>query len=606
MRRFLPLCAGLLLVPLAPAADPPKAVVPPTPAATPAPAKGTAPAPAKGADDSQTLVYLGRPRPVLLRMHVLIDGKPYSAAWDEFMKKLFDYLDVNGDGTLSREEAGRVPTVQMLRNHYLGIIAINAGGGNVAPFAELDANKDGKVTRDELKAYYRRQGLGSFQVRGASSQGQSGALTEALFKYLDTNHDGKLSREELAAAGEVLHRLDIDEDEMISQEELVPSTNPYGQVFFGVVDTGMGQKVTGPFEVLGPGEAPAKAVKALLDHFDKDKNGKLSRSESGFDEATFARLDINKDGQLDAGELQKWLAGPSDLELTVRLGGLPRRKQPGGLLRAVVNASPAPNAAVEVVPGKDWPLAASAKTEGQAVVLTHGIARIDVRGSDTLGRFGGARGFYLQQFKMALKDKKDYLEKKDLDNNGNNQFLRGLFTFADRNGDGKLTEKELTAFFDAIDGGASASVSLSVSDHGPGLFELLDANRDGRLSIRELRTAWERVAPWDKANSGAVSRDQIPRQYSLTVRQGTVDDRRFRVAIRQGGMRPQTANSGRGPLWFRKMDRNGDGDVSPREWLGSAEDFKKIDTDGDGLISADEAQKADAWFREKMRAKEKK
>jgi Ca2+-binding EF-hand superfamily protein len=556
-------------------------------------------------EDAQTLVYLGQPRPVLLRLHVLIDGKPYTAAWDEFMKKLFDYLDVNGDGTLSKEEAMRVPTVGLLRNHYSGVIAINDGGGNVAPFADLDADKDGKVTRDELKAYYRRTGLGSFQVRAASGQGKSGALTDQLFKYLDTNGDKKLSRQELAAAEEVLHRLDLDEDEMISQEELLPNTNPYGQVFFGVVDNGQGQKVTDAFQVLGPGEAPAKAVEALLTRFDKDRNHKLSRAESGFDEATFARLDLNKDGQLDAGELQKWLAGPSDLELTVRLGGLPQRRQPNGLLKAVVNAGPAPNAGVEVVPGKDWPLAASAKTKNDGVIVTQGVARIEVRGSDNVGRFGGVRGFYIQQLKMALKDGKDYLEKKDVDNNS--QFLRGLFTFADRNGDGKLTEKKLNAFFDAIDDGMNASVSLSVSDHGPGLFELLDDNGDGRLSIRELRTAWDRVAPWDKAGVGAVTRDQIPSQYSLTVRQGTVDDRRFRVAVaRQAGMRPQSAGSRRGPLWFQKMDRNGDGDVSPREWLGSMEDFKKIDTDGDGLISADEAEKADTWFREKMKEKEKK
>jgi hypothetical protein len=55
----------------------------------------------------------------------------------------------------------------------------------------------------------------------------------------------------------------------------------------------------------------------------------------------------------------------------------------------------------------------------------------------------------------------------------------------------------------------------------------------------------------------------------------------------------------RGPLWFRKMDRNGDGDVSRREFLGTAEQFRKIDADGDGLISLEEAEKADALFRKK-------
>jgi Ca2+-binding EF-hand superfamily protein len=55
-----------------------------------------------------------------------------------------------------------------------------------------------------------------------------------------------------------------------------------------------------------------------------------------------------------------------------------------------------------------------------------------------------------------------------------------------------------------------------------------------------------------------------------------------------------------GPLWFRKMDRNGDGDVSRREFLGTPEEFKKLDLDGDGYISLEEAIKAD----EKMRAKQ--
>ena len=35
--------------------------------------------------------------------------------------------------------------------------------------------------------------------------------------------------------------------------------------------------------------------------------------------------------------------------------------------------------------------------------------------------------------------------------------------------------------------------------------------------------------------------------------------------------------------------------------LGIAEDFKKINTSGDGLISVEEAERADAWFRERMK-----
>ena len=48
-----------------------------------------------------------------------------------------------------------------------------------------------------------------------------------------------------------------------------------------------------------------------------------------------------------------------------------------------------------------------------------------------------------------------------------------------------------------------------------------------------------------------------------------------------------------GPLWFRKMDRNGDSDVSRSEFLDSPEEFKKLDLDGDGLISREEAERAE-------------
>jgi Ca2+-binding EF-hand superfamily protein len=594
--RYILAAAGLLaLAPLVPVAGQVK-VAPPAAAAPTDKALAGA--------DMQTLIYMGETRPVLVRLHVLIEGKPYSTAWDDFMKKLFDYEDANGDGTLSKEEAAHVPTVQLMRTHYTGVIGIFDNPGYVAPFAELDANKDGKVTLDEFKAYYKKTGFGSFQLRGAAGQGKSGLMTETLFKYLDKNKDGKLSKEELAAAPEVLHRLDIDEDEMISKEELVPENNPYAGVFFG----GPEQTVAASpaFQMLAPGEPPAKLAKALLDHYDKNKDGKLTRAESGFDEATFARLDANKDGQLSASELEAWLAGPSDLELTVRLGGLPAKRPPGGLLKAIANTGPPSNAAVELTPGTEWPLAKATKPQGEGLLFTHGIAQLDVRGDRGPQGFGdGARNFYVQQFNQAIQEKKkDYLEKKDITNDGNVQFLRGLFTFADRDNDGKLTLKELNAFFDAIAGGVNAFATLTVADHGAGLFELLDANRDGRLGLRELRTGWDRVAPWAKATPGAISLQEIPRQYELTVRQGPDDARGRRVFVaRQPGYQPRPGNTGRGPLWFRKMDRNGDGDVSRREWLGSMEDFKKIDTDGDGLISVEEAEKADAWYREKLNEK---
>jgi hypothetical protein len=40
------------------------------------------------------------------------------------------------------------------------------------------------------------------------------------------------------------------------------------------------------------------------------------------------------------------------------------------------------------------------------------------------------------------------------------------------------------------------------------------------------------------------------------------------------------------------MDRNGDGVISPWEFVGPPEVFRKLDSNGDGVISPDEAARA--------------
>ena len=49
-----------------------------------------------------------------------------------------------------------------------------------------------------------------------------------------------------------------------------------------------------------------------------------------------------------------------------------------------------------------------------------------------------------------------------------------------------------------------------------------------------------------------------------------------------------------GPSWFRRMDRNRDGDVSSREFRGPKAQFERLDRDKDGLIDPAEAANATA------------
>src|SRR5207237_2892312 len=169
---------------------------------------------------------------------------------------------------------------------------------------------------EEMKAYYRKSGFAPVQMQPDPDQATTQLLTDALFKRLDRDGDGKLSEKEFKAAEESLRPLDVNEDELLPIEELIPGFE-YG---FGrrVVMQRPGNQ-TQPLALVHRDDPPAQQAAPLLARYDKDKNGKLSRAEIGLDEAAFTALDTNKDGGLDAKELPRWLAQPADLELLVPL-----------------------------------------------------------------------------------------------------------------------------------------------------------------------------------------------------------------------------------------------------------------------------------------------
>src|SRR5262249_7250848 len=147
--------------------------------------------------------------------------------------------------------------------------------------------------------YYRKGGFGPLQTQPDPEQGMGQLLTDALFKHLDLDGDGKLSAEELARAEKSLATADVNEDELITPEELVPGL----ELGFGRPGQRPGRGDPAPrLSLINPDDPPAKQAAPLLSRYDKDKDGKVSRAEIGFDEATFKDLDTNKDGNLDAAE----------------------------------------------------------------------------------------------------------------------------------------------------------------------------------------------------------------------------------------------------------------------------------------------------------------
>lgn len=154
---------------------------------------------------------------------------------------------------------------------------------------------------------------------------------------------------------------------------------------------------------------------------------------------------------------------------------------------------------------------------------------------------------------------------------------------ADRNEDRRLTRAEHTAWLELQRQVAEAQILVTVIDYGRSWFVQLDGDRDGGLSVRELHTAEARLAKSEliaEMNGKLSTKRPVkepPQVLTVTVSRG--HPRR----LLQGG------TSIVGPTWFIAMDRNGDGDVSRREWLLETEAFDRYDKDRDGLIDFREA-----------------
>jgi Ca2+-binding EF-hand superfamily protein len=488
-----------------------------------------------GGGDARDVLLLADAGPVLLRLHVRIDGRPVAAAWGRYLGRLFADLDRDGDGALGKAEASRAPAPDFLHSFLHGTLNLGAAAGTVS-FDKLDADGDGRVSRREFAAYYRRIPFDRPRVVVVPDRGKQAALTDAPFRLLDRDGDGKLSKEELSGAAASLRKVDLNEDEWITPEELLLHRSTGAEVR---EDATPQTTAFMPLEAGGPSE---EQVRLVLGRY-RDK--------------------------LDAKRLTELIAGPPGLELTVRLG-------------AVGDDEPRVEARGQAKTAR--------QTDEGLLVEARGLA-LEVQAGRADASLRGLHDFYRQQFEAADAEGRGTLDRKQVTDV---PALAALFTLADRDGDGKLTDKELDDFLDLHALGAGSFATLAITDRSLGLFDLLDEDDDGRLSLRELHTAWDRLRALDRDGDAKLGRDEFPHRLRVRLTPGKA----AAPVAAKAKPAPKPAPA-RGPAWFRKMDRNGDGFVSRREWLGPDELFNKLDTDGDGLLSPEEAARLDAAKRDR-------
>ena len=535
-------------------------------------------------DATQDLIILGETRPIFLRLRVLVGDRPWRSAWAEAARVAHGHLDANGDGKLTLDEA---------EANGLGLLVGPAAAGNPTGRGrgEIDKDpKDGTISVDEL-----REALGgpngAFRLGAAEATGRR---TDALFDHLDRDKDGAIARAELAASVGSLRQLDSDADEWIDGDE-VAAANGTG----AAAATGMGRPAPRDAGMpavlsLGADESPLRVVRALLKKYDTGSSrgpgrpdSKLSAAEFAIPPASFARADLNADGLLNGEELRKALANhPADAVADV-----------------VLPVETTGRAAIRVRASEGGPpdgLAVRQLGDGQVEVEV-GPTRVDIQLDTGLRALAGARQTLLARFNAADTSRDGYLSAAETaDENGQPGPLAGLFGPLDRDHDGKLTLAEINEAVDRQVSSTRARLTMNAQDEGRSVFGLLDRDGNRRLGAREVLAAHARRGDSDRNQDGRVPPDEIQQQIHLTLGQGDLTH-----LLVVPGPNPVVVGSTTnltvaapeptaGPPWFRKMDRNRDGDISRREFLGTHAQFDRLDRDRDGLLAPAEADAATA------------
>lgn len=422
----------------------------------------------------------------------------------------------------------------------------------------------------------------------------------SVFDSFDRNHDGHLDRAEAArvipfplppaAAGQSRksRELVIDFAQVDSDRNGKASRDEF--------QTWCRKNGFSPFVVINePISAADLTVSRLLSkHLDTDANGRLTSAELPQAPALLRKFDLNEDEFIDVGELLKSATVEASTETS-------KEQSSSDSSDSIAVAEKIPeDSTLQLDVAADYTVAVRAGSRTRARIAgaknQAGVHRVDgpdlrwravIRAKESLPDVASAGEFLVAQLKGAAAGG-DSLSRKELEADPGLKGLSDLLSYADSNADDRLSVAELEALVKMIEQGTQSQVVIHVTDLGHNLFPMLDTDGDGRLSVQELSQA-AALLGFSQASGAAV-----PAQFQIELRGPTAKVwAGIPLPLKKGrtvNAKKQPAESRKPlPRWFEASDRNRDGVISPREFLGSPEAFQKLDADKNGVISSEEA-----------------
>lgn len=175
----------------------------------------------------------------------------------------------------------------------------------------------------------------------------------------------------------------------------------------------------------------------------------------------------------------------------------------------------------------------------------------------------------------------------DLDKNKDKKLTRDefpsqmppqFFDRLDENKDGVVDEEEFNRAMSRFRGGMGGGPRL-----GESLVKLLDANKDGKVSREEFAAVVQIFDALDADKNGELSQEELNGFFRA------VNEAQTKAT---GGVDVAAA--------FKKMDKNGDGKITPDEV--DERMFKALDINKDGTVTREEAEQAIKKMAERSKA----
>lgn len=511
-------------------------------------------------------LFFGPAAPFLFDATLSAGGYETKALRSRYAAALFETLDTDGDGKLSAAEAAQIP-----RN---GRWRANADRLQ-DDWQQLDASpQDRSISLAELEQFIFEQFGPELTVEVEPPRLSQ---TVRLHSELDRNGDGRVSRDEIETGFQTLWQFDFDDDETLSVAEL----QPYPLAALEAMRQAEMQDEPPPLLLVQTDEERKSAAARMVALYGTDHDGQSRHipletlAAGGIREAFLKRFDRDRSGGWSAAEIELYLKhGPAPLVMSATLAPSQRVE--------LVDVSP------ELADNLVLP-----ESRNRRPLLRMGGVPVECVARNRLWQATDAIKLYQTRFFTSDADRNGYLDV--------NEFA-GLqapapFSAVDIDGNEQITRREIQAYFELEFLAAQSRLVAMISDRAVTLFDILDENADKRLSEREFLRGSERIKSYDATQDDALAPSELTSRYAITFTQPQVMD--FRPTAASGPMsrQPIVREETSGPVWFRRMDRNRDGELSWREFLGPRETFDELDRDGDGWIERDEAE-----FAERLRS----